>query len=195
MDIGTVAKGLGLIAGGPVGAAIELASLVPSFLKMFGQDQPAQAVEKAVDIAKTLTGAKDPEEALAALKANDELMQKYKDAAEARSVEVIKTYIEDTQNARAHDTAITQIKGSNKRGDYIVLLTVLGIVALIVCAVGISDLSEFAKGIINISIGVFLGNWQQINNFEFGTSRASKVKDQTISDLTGSTAAAEPKPK
>ena len=163
--------------------ALQLATMIPSFLKMFGQDQPALIVEKAVSIAQSVTGTVNPEAAIAAIQASDELKQRYIDAAEARAIETLKLYISDLQDARNHDIEITKIKGSNRRGDWIVGLTVLGIAACMTLAVAMTGLNEFAKSILNIAIGVFLSNWQQINAFEFGSNKNSKSKDEVINTL------------
>lgn len=43
---------------------------------------------------------------------------------------------------------------------------------------------EFAKGILTLVLGRFLGYVDNIYNFEFGTTRASTKKDDTIAGLT-----------
>lgn len=48
---------------------------------------------------------------------------------------------------------------------------------------------EFAKGIITLILGRFLGYVDNIYNFEFGTTRGSKAKDDVITNLTTSAVA------
>jgi hypothetical protein len=43
-----------------------------------------------------------------------------------------------------------------------------------------SDLNEYAKGIITLFVGRALGWIEQVFSFEFGTTRSSKQKDATI---------------
>lgn len=166
-------------------AGAQLVQLVPSFLKMFGRESPPPAVvNKAIEIAQSITGTSTAEDALIKVNTDPELMLKYKDAAEARAVDVMKMYLQDMGDARARDVAIQTARGRNYRADAMVALTVTGMVVLVVVAVSISGLSEFAKGIVNIVIGALIANWNAQNNFEFGTTRQNKVKDDTINDLT-----------
>jgi hypothetical protein len=46
------------------------------------------------------------------------------------------------------------------------------------------EVSEFAKGIITLLLGRALGWLDNIYNFEFGTTRASRAKDDTIEALS-----------
>lgn len=48
-----------------------------------------------------------------------------------------------------------------------------------------STMNEYAKGIITLILGRALGWVEQIFSFEFGTTRASKAKDDTINKLSG----------
>ena len=43
---------------------------------------------------------------------------------------------------------------------------------------------EFAKGILTLVLGRFLGYVDNIYNYEFGTTRSSNKKDATITELT-----------
>lgn len=163
----------------------ELVKLVPGLYKLFGNDPPPPIVERVVDIANTITGTTTPEEALQKLKADSELMAKYQDAAEARALELTKSYLADVQDARNRDIEITKVKGSNKRADALVLVCVLGIAACIMIACFAVSLNEFGKTVVNVALGTFLGTWAQVANFEFGSTKANKDKDNTINKLAG----------
>lgn len=60
-------------------------------------------------------------------------------------------------------------------------LTVLACAVLVVWATGLDD---YAKSIITLILGRFLGYIDQAYAFEFGSSRNSKQKDETIATLT-----------
>lgn len=45
---------------------------------------------------------------------------------------------------------------------------------------------EFAKGIITLILGRFLGYVDNVYQFEFGTTRGSKAKDDVITNLSAS---------
>ncbi|QYF95594.1 hypothetical protein KY495_10835 [Massilia sp. PAMC28688] len=47
-------------------------------------------------------------------------------------------------------------------------------------------MDDFAKATITLILGRSLGWIEQIFSFEFGTTRGSKSKDETISRLSGS---------
>ncbi len=47
-----------------------------------------------------------------------------------------------------------------------------------------SDMDDFAKGMVTLICGRALGWVEQIFSFEYGTTRANKVKDDTIKALT-----------
>ena len=46
-------------------------------------------------------------------------------------------------------------------------------------------LTEYVKGIVTLVLGRFLGYLDNIYSFEFGTTRGSKDKDDTIKQLSG----------
>jgi hypothetical protein len=47
------------------------------------------------------------------------------------------------------------------------------------------NINEYVKGIFTLVLGRFLGYLDNIYSFEFGTTRGSKEKDETIKNLTG----------
>jgi hypothetical protein len=58
------------------------------------------------------------------------------------------------------------------------------LIAALVWIVLKSGLDEYAKGIITLVLGRFLGYLDNIYNFEFGSTRTSKTKDDSIKNLT-----------
>lgn len=60
---------------------------------------------------------------------------------------------------------------------YIVVLLILGIV------VWMQITDEFAKGILTLVLGRFVGYVDNVYAFEFGTTRGSKEKDVAITNL------------
>jgi hypothetical protein len=62
-------------------------------------------------------------------------------------------------------------------------LAVAAFVVVLACAwfaVYASNLTEYAKGIITLLLGRFMGYIDDIFNYEFGTTRSSKEKDKVI---------------
>lgn len=169
---------------GVVSAVSQIAQLVPSFLKMFGEDQPPTIVTRAAEIAQSITGAINPEEALARLQQDSEMLAKFRDAAEARAADILKAHMQDLQDARARDTEIQKIRGSNKRADVLAGLAVMTVIACLWVVVMISNIDDFAKGVITMICGRALGWVEQVFSFEFGTTKSSKTKDETINKLS-----------
>jgi len=65
----------------PVTIALALSQLAPSLVKWFGgSDKSVEVAEKAVAVAKSVTGAASGSQALEALKANPDLVLKYQEA-------------------------------------------------------------------------------------------------------------------
>ncbi len=72
----------------PITIAMGLAQFVPQLVKWISGSDKAEAVaQKAVDVAKQVTGAPSGDEALKALQANPDLVIKYREAVLAQEVE------------------------------------------------------------------------------------------------------------
>lgn len=66
------------------------------------------------------------------------------------------------------------------------VLAAIALAILVGCAlvaVFVIELNEYAKGIITLLLGRFSGYVDQVYNFEFGTTRSSKQKDDVIAGL------------
>ena len=88
----------------------------------------------------------------------------------------------DTQNtadARKRDMTL----GVHYRADSMYVLAVALIAALVYVVLN-SGLDEYAKGIVTLVLGRFLGYLDNIYNFEFGSTRSNKTKDATIENLS-----------
>lgn len=175
---------LPILAG--ISAGVELVKLVPSLFKLFGDEPPPAIVSRAAEIAQSVTGTLNPEEALKSLKENAEMNAKFVDAAEARAADMIKVHLVDIQDARKRDIEIQRIRGSNKRADALVACCISGIIACIAISCFITDLNEFGKTVVNVALGAFLGTWSQVNNFEFGSTNSNKDKDKALANVTAS---------
>lgn len=58
------------------------------------------------------------------------------------------------------------------------------IVFILIWAVWVSkELGEYAQGVITLILGKFLGYLDTMYAYEYNTTRASKVKDQTIATM------------
>lgn len=171
----------------PITIGLTLASqFAPEIIKYFtNSDKAGQVAGKVIEIAQTVTGKAVPDEALEALKADPALALQFRTAVMANETELQRMYLADVQSARDRDVKIQQAGGHNHRANVLAGMAVLLVIACLVIVVWMSGIDEFAKGTITLICGRALGWVEQIFSFEFGTTRSSKVKDDTISKLTG----------
>ena len=169
----------------PFTIAMGLAQVAPSLMRFFGVGGKNVAVaEKVIDVAVGVTGAPSGPEALDMLRNNQAKAYEFQTLVLQNNTELEKLYLADVQSARERDVAITTAGGHNYRADTMYVLAVI-IIGALVYQVLKSELDEYAKGIITLVLGRFLGYLDNIYNFEFGTTRSSKNKDETIKSLSG----------
>lgn len=92
--------------------------------------------------------------------------------------------VEDTQDARARDVAMLQAGYRNSRANTMLGAAGVIVVGILAIAIWKSGLGEFEKGILTLILGRALGYIDQGFNFEFGTTRGSAKKDETIDKLS-----------
>lgn len=170
MDALSIIKGLLPIAGEVIGGPL-------------GEAGTAWLADKIGAPAKTVQAVADTLQGIDPLKRQELENDMIKWHIE-ESDKMIIAYLADTQDARKRDTEIRKAGQHNYRADAIVFVTFAGILACISVAVGITAINEFGKTCINVVLGVLLADWKQITSFEFGSSKSSHDKDETINALT-----------
>ncbi|UGQ44984.1 hypothetical protein [Massilia endophytica] len=165
--------------------AMQLAQYAPNIIKILsGSDKAAEVAEKVVGVAQAITGQPDGESALAALKADPNKVLEFQEAMAAQQLQLEQMYLADTQNARARDVDLAKVGILNYRAN----MLAGGAGALVVFCLAImvwrSGLDNDAKAVITLILGRALGWIEQVFSFEFGTTRANKVKDDTIKALS-----------
>lgn len=101
-------------------------------------------------------------------------------------LEETKLHLQDLASARQRDAAIVAATGHrNKRADAMIAGAATCLIILLVVIVWVSDLDDFQKSALSLILGRALGYVDQAFNFEFGTTRNSRQKDDTIERLTG----------
>jgi hypothetical protein len=164
--------------------ALQLAQYVPALMRYLGAGSESTAVaEKAVEIAQTVTGARTPEEALAALAASREKQIEFQLAVLEQATELERMYLADRQDARARDVAIQAGGRRNWRADVLAFLAVGGLVVCVWFVARDSGLPERAVNAIMFVAGVLASAVRDVYNFEFGTSRGSEQKQHTLDEI------------
>lgn len=171
----------------PVSLALALAQFAPSLIKFFtGSEKAADVAGKVIDIAKSVTGAPSGDAALEVLKADPAKVLEFQQAAMANDADLTRAFLADVQNARARDIELHKAGFGNRRADVMVALDVLGLIAcLLVLVLYREKLPGEVVGLLSAISGIFGACLRDAHQFEFGSSRSSQVKDQTISKLTG----------
>ena len=70
------------------------------------------------------------------------------------------------------------------RANGLIILAYVMVAACLVVTLKYAGIDDYAKSIVTLILGRFLGYIDQAYGFEFGTTRSSKMKDETISSLT-----------
>jgi len=168
----------------PISIAFGLAQFAPQIIKWItGSDKAADAAGAVVDIAETVTGRKGAD-ALDALKADPALVLQFRQSVMAHEADLDKAYLADRADARKRDAVFIAAGSRNYRADFMFVLAVAMISALVWLVWKDPSINEYMKGIFTLVLGRFLGYLDNIYNFEFGSTRASKSKDATIENLT-----------
>ena len=168
----------------PISVAFGLAQFAPQIIKWItGSDKAADAATAVVEIAETVTGRKGSD-ALDAIKADPALVLQFRQSVMAQEADLDKAYLADRADARKRDAVFITAGTRNYRADFMFFLAVAMIAALVWLVWKDPSINEYMKGIFTLVLGRFLGHLDNIYNFEFGSTRASKTKDVTIENLT-----------
>lgn len=164
----------------PISIAMGLAQFAPQVIKWIsGSDKAAEAAGKVVQIAEAVTGKQGPQ-AVEALKADPALVLQFRQAVMANEAELDKAYLADRADARRRDVALAQAGRYNWRGDLLALLAVVGLVLCVWFVARDTEMPERAVNAIMFVAGVLAAAVRDVYNFEFGSSRGSKSKDEVI---------------
>ena len=164
-----------------------LAQFAPSLIRLFsGSDKAAEVAEKVVDVAKAITGAPTGEAALETLQASPDKVLEFRQAIATQQSDLEKAYLADVADARNRDIELRKITGgSNIRADLAVLAVVIGLIAcLAVLGLYREKMPGEVVGIVSTIAGIFGSCLKDYFQFEFGSSRSSRQKDEVISSLT-----------
>ena len=102
-----------------------------------------------------------------------------------QDLEAFKEEVKDRDSARGRDVEFIKRGITNHRADMMFFLAVCAVAGLVYLVWKDDTLNEYVKGIVTLVLGRFLGYLDNIYSFEFGTTRGSKDKDETIKQLSG----------
>ena len=171
--VGNVAPILGTALGGPAGGAV--GELIASAL---GVDNDAQAVTNALK--------SDPSLAIKVKELENQALQMHYDAIDKQrqaEITTLKTYIEDTQNARSRQ--VETEKATGKKDINIYILAYIAVVGFfgIIAMVMLVPLPTGSGELIFFLLGALTANYNSVYNYFFGSSKGSADKAEHIARL------------
>ena len=171
--------------------AMALTEFVPWLAGKLGGDNAEAVADKVVAVARNVVNERLPdgmpltdEGVLARLREDKAAQFSFKMAVLENAQEIDKLYFADTQSARERDVRIREAGGTNKRGNWLAVLAIGVVATILLIVVWEANLPEYTKGVLTLILGRFLGYIEQIYNFEYGTTRTSRLKDETIDNLS-----------
>lgn len=102
-----------------------------------------------------------------------------------QDLEGFKVEVQDRDSARGRDAEFIKRGIQNNRANLMFFLAVTAVAGLVWMVWKDQSLPEYTKGIVTLVLGRFLGYLDNIYSFEFGTTRGSREKDDTINKLSG----------
>ena len=99
-------------------------------------------------------------------------------------LEAFREEVKDRDSARERDVEFIKRGMTNNRANLMFFLAVVMVGAMVWIVWKDQSINEYVKGIFTLVLGRFLGYLDNIYSFEFGTTRGSKEKDETIKQLT-----------
>jgi hypothetical protein len=102
-----------------------------------------------------------------------------------QDLESFKEEVKDRDSARSRDAEMVRRGVHNFRADIMVAVAAVAVAWMVYLVWSSPSLDEYVKGIVTLVLGRFLGYLDNIYSFEFGTTRGSQNKDETIKKLSG----------
>lgn len=144
-------------------------------------------IQDEAQIAGVLSGGVTPEIRIKLIEAESRVKDQLHELRKldlANRHEIDKLELTDMADARKRDSLFVSAGRRNWRADIMFGLAVLVVIVLTFMVWDATDLNEYTKGIITLVLGRFLGYLDQMYQFETGSTRTSKSKDETIERLS-----------
>jgi hypothetical protein len=165
-------------------SALAFSRFVPSITKLICGDKAESIASKIIAVAKQVSNSQTEMEAMKKISNDSRLVNAFQRAIIESEKEIFLAVLKDKENARNRDIAIINSGRRNKRADIMVIAAACGlIICLAVLGLYQNTLPGEAVGIISTISGIFGSCLKDAYNFEFGSSRGSKEKDQTVATM------------
>lgn len=160
------------------------AQIIPSLSKYIGAGETTEKVAQGVaEIASTVAGVVSPAEAIKQIEQSPELQQKFQLAITQEYIKWDQIFVDDLKNARDRDIKLAEKGFRNNRANWLVAFVLLLLISLLAVVILMSNLSDWVQSVLLVALGRVWGYLDNIFSFEFGTTKQSKAKDDTIEAL------------
>lgn len=164
---------------------ISLASqFAPQLIRHIAGEKAGAVAEQVAALATAVTGAPDVDAAAAVMRTDPAKALEFQQAAAQLDAQLEVEYLKDRQDARRRDVELAKSGFRNKRADIMVALDVLGLIAcLAVLVMFRGSLPGEVVGIVSTVAGIFGACLRDAHQFEFGSSRSSRDKDDKLAEV------------
>lgn len=152
----------------------------PRFVEMVAGERAGKVAKRVARIAAGVTGAQDPDDALAILQADPDMMVAYQVKVLEQEADIEALYLQDRQDARARDIELRRAGYRNVRADILAYVAIGGLVLLAYTLVFVALPEGPGRDMLLMLSGALVVVVKDVYGFEFGSSRGSKDKDQEI---------------
>lgn len=164
--------------------ALGLLEFAPILGRWFSTSSTESVGKKIIDIAKNVTQQDDFANIINALRSDPKQALLFEEKVTALETEIELSLLHDRQEARKREFNLLQNGRVSYRADVMVFSAVFGL-GICLLALGLygSKLPGEAVGIISTVAGIFGACLKDAYAFEFGSSRGSRQKDQTMAAM------------
>ena len=162
-----------------------LIKLLPDVAHFFGGDKAEKMADEVLNIASSVTGISDKNEALAAINTDPNVALEFQKAVMNDKYRLNEMFLADKKNAR--DMQVTALKQDDLFSKRFIYYFAIGwslFAAAYMAAVTFIPIPESAQSFANTSHGFLLGTAVSgILQFFFGSSKGSSEKNKSHEDL------------
>lgn len=170
-------------------------AIVSKIIGGLGGGNAGAIASKVVDTATQAFGTTDPEKIKLQIAQDKSKLDAFVAQVDAQTKEY-QIEVEDRKDARARDLAIRELKdergvaaGTNMRANVMLVMAFFTLMFVLGGTITFrSSIPDGILGILNATVGALLTQITLAFNFEFGSSRGSSEKSNTISNLAESAA-------
>lgn len=160
----------------PITLALGIAKLAPMVAGWIGGDDAEDKANKVLSVAESVTGLSG-QEAVTALENDPELVKFFEEAM----LEEMRIHTKDRQDARSRDLEVRKMNGGkNNRANFMLGAAFFSLVVMIGLMWWKPEMPGVVMGIFSTAIGSILKMLSDGFQFEFGSSRGSKEKNDLI---------------